>query len=224
MNANKIFEILLVDDDVDLTNLLKKQIEGSGYKCHTAISIEEAQSFLNKNIPHVIILDINLGEQKSWPIIPWIREKSQFSQTKLFLASKEISQKTILQAKSFGVDELLAKPLQAVALVQKLKKTLRNSETLTYQFKKDTLVNCELYATHPKINEVSFILVSPVKFAANADVTVESELFKELGVNSLKMRTVNNSKPLSAGSYGTEVTFRGMNEKMAQKIRKIKLK
>ena len=34
MNIAKIFDILLVDDDEDLTNLLNKQISGSGFRVH----------------------------------------------------------------------------------------------------------------------------------------------------------------------------------------------
>lgn len=224
MSGNKLFDILLVDDDEDLTNLLSKQIKGSGYRCHTCVSIEEATKYLENHVPHVIVLDINLGEEKSWPLIPWIKQKPQFLTTKIFMSSKEISRTTILRAKSHGIDEIIAKPLNAVALVQKLRKTLFNSEVLKHSFDTKPTVQCRIFATHNKINEVSFVIISPIKFSQKTDINVDSNFFRELNLSGLKFRTVDNSRPAADGNYGTEVTFRGMNEELAQKIRKIKLK
>ncbi|GAB4012262.1 MAG: hypothetical protein Fur0010_07960 [Bdellovibrio sp.] len=224
MSGNKFFDILLVDDDEDLTNLLSKQIKGSGYRCHTCKSIEEATQYLTTHVPHVIVLDINLGEEKSWPLLPWIKQRPQFQTTKIFMSSREISRTTILKAKSHGVDEILAKPLNAVALVQKLRKTLFNNEVLKHAFTKRPSLQCQMVATHNKINEVSFVIVSPVKFSQKTDIHVDSNFFRELNLTGLKFRTVDNSRPAADGNYGTEVTFRGMNEELAQKIRKIKLK
>jgi len=224
MNVAKIFDILLVDDDEDLTNLLNKQISGSGFRVHIEKDLNSAKDYLSHNIPHAIILDINLGKDLSWSLIPWIREKSHFQTTKIFISSSDMSRGNILKAKALGVDELLAKPLNAAALVQKLKKNLRATEAVSYKFPHPPSVECSLYAKHVKINEISLVVVSPVKFSEKTDVNIHSRFLNEMRLNQIKLRTVDLSKPASDGTYNTEVTFRGMTEEVAQNIRKIKKK
>lgn len=224
MNVAKIYDILLVDDDVDLTNLLTKQISGSGFRCHVEVDLKSAQDYLKDHIPHAIILDINLGTDQSWSLIPWLRSLQQFQTIKIFVSSADLSRGNILKAKALGVDELLAKPLNAAALVQKLKKNLRSTEAVKYQFPHPTEIECSLFAKHVKINEISMVIVSPVKFSEKTDINIQSSFINEMRLNQLKLRTVDLSKPSNDGTYITEVTFRGMTEEIAQKIRKIKKK
>ena len=85
-------------------------------------------------------------------------------------------------------------------------------------------LQCSLYAKHIKINEISVVIESPIKFSEKTEILLNSDYFEELKLNLIKLRTVDQSKPAQDGNYHTEVTFRGMTEEIAQSIRKIKKK
>ena len=54
--------ILIIDDEVDLTNLIALHIKSKGYDTHTAYTGVEGLAMLNKINPDLIILDLNMPE------------------------------------------------------------------------------------------------------------------------------------------------------------------
>lgn len=61
-----IVEILIVDDDLDFSELLKLLLNRLGYKkIHIANSFEDGKQSFEKKIPDLVILDIDLGTEKT---------------------------------------------------------------------------------------------------------------------------------------------------------------
>ena len=55
-------KILIVDDEPDIVELLKYNLEKEGYTCHTASNGHEALAIANKVHPQLILLDIMMPE------------------------------------------------------------------------------------------------------------------------------------------------------------------
>ncbi|HBM80769.1 MAG TPA: DNA-binding response regulator, partial [Clostridiaceae bacterium] len=70
-SANKI---LIVDDDVNISELLKMYIEKEGYKCVQAYNGREAIEKMDDTI-ELVILDIMLPIMNGWDVLKEIRKK-----------------------------------------------------------------------------------------------------------------------------------------------------
>ncbi len=61
-------QILIVDDDKDLSFIIGEMLENYGYKVTSAENSEAAFDMLSKNKYHLILLDINLPETSGFEI------------------------------------------------------------------------------------------------------------------------------------------------------------
>ncbi len=55
-------KILIVEDDLGLSTLLKRSLSREGYQCYTADSGEEAFKIINENLPDLVLLDYKLSD------------------------------------------------------------------------------------------------------------------------------------------------------------------
>ena len=95
-----IKKILLVDDDKDQVDIIRKVFErlfSNEYEIIPAYSGEECLSFLNKMIPSVIILDIMMPEMDGWEVVDKIRSEPDWKDIPIiFLTARtdEIAEET----------------------------------------------------------------------------------------------------------------------------------
>ncbi len=70
-------EILIIDDDTDLSFIISEMLESYGYSVTTAVSGEEAFDLLSKHTYHLILLDINLPDTTGLELCRELRRVSQ---------------------------------------------------------------------------------------------------------------------------------------------------
>ena len=67
--------ILIVEDDTDINNLLKKILKAAGYEIEQAFSGTEAELYFDKNTPALLLLDLMLPGMSGEELLRQIREK-----------------------------------------------------------------------------------------------------------------------------------------------------
>lgn len=70
-------DILIVDDDSDLSQITSDILQEYGYQTKCCISAEEAYDFLKANTPLLIILDINLPGEDGYAFCQSLRRESE---------------------------------------------------------------------------------------------------------------------------------------------------
>lgn len=217
-------EILIVDDDNEIVALLQKILEGMGFLVSSADNVDDGMSLLEARAPHLVLLDINLTGSEGFDFLHAKRMNPVFSEIPVVMLSIESSKQSISKAMAFGASDYMVKPIEAKQVVRKVKKLLREIESPSYNFLEQGMngppVDIECVGDVTKINEVSCILRSTLKLADDTEMKIESPFLDELGVSSCKQRVIS-SMAIQPNLYNTEVTFVGIDERMAQKIRKI---
>jgi signal transduction histidine kinase len=103
--------VLVVDDDVDSAGSLQDMLETNGYTVATAHTVAEAQAIGRQFLPHVALLDVNLGRDNGLTLI------SLLKQIRPDLLSVVISARaatnTAIEALRRGAFDYLLKPLHA---------------------------------------------------------------------------------------------------------------
>jgi two-component system alkaline phosphatase synthesis response regulator PhoP len=118
--------ILIVDDEQDILDLLKYNLEAEGYETLTASDGLQAIKLAQKN-PDLIILDVMLPGKDGWEVIRQLRE---YPSTKhipvIFLTAKsdEIDEVVGLE---LGADDYIVKPISIRKLLARVKTVLRKA-------------------------------------------------------------------------------------------------
>ena len=69
--------IMIVDDDDDLSMLICDMLEDAGYIATHVACMEEAYEQMQKQMPHLILLDINLPDGNGFELCRELRTRSQ---------------------------------------------------------------------------------------------------------------------------------------------------
>jgi two-component system alkaline phosphatase synthesis response regulator PhoP len=123
-------KILIVDDEPDILEILKYNLEKGKYKIFTANNGKEAITVANDKSPDLIILDVMMPEMNGIEVCKLLRKSSKFDNTIiLFLTalSEEYSEVSGFEA---GADDYVTKPIRPKTLVARVKTLLkRNAKT-----------------------------------------------------------------------------------------------
>jgi two-component system, OmpR family, alkaline phosphatase synthesis response regulator PhoP len=118
--------ILLVDDEQDILDLLKYNLEAEGYETMTASDGVQALE-LAKSSPDLIILDVMLPGKDGWEVIRQLRQTEGTKHIPvIFLTAKggEVDEVVGLE---LGADDYIVKPISIRKLIARVKTTLRKA-------------------------------------------------------------------------------------------------
>lgn len=123
MDANKL---LLVDDDKNISELIKMYLEKEGYTCMQAFNGREAIDMMDTNID-LVVLDIMLPLINGWDVLKEIRKK--YDTPVIMLTAKGETFDKVLGLE-LGADDYIVKPFEPKELVARVKAVLRRYKTI----------------------------------------------------------------------------------------------
>ncbi|MCI8791504.1 MAG: response regulator transcription factor [Eubacterium sp.] len=116
--------ILIIDDDRDLSGILSDMLEDYGYHTAVAGDGEEALEMLAKQTFHLIILDINLPGQTGFDLCRELRETSTVP---VLFSSARTSETDRITGFDLGGDDYLPKPYSMKELLSRVKALIRRT-------------------------------------------------------------------------------------------------
>ena len=115
-------KILVVDDDNNISELLKVYFTNEGYEVKTASDGMEGISYFKMYEPDIVLLDIMLPKKDGWQVCREIREMS--SKPIIMITAKgEVFDKVL--GLELGADDFLVKPFDMKELSARVKAVLR---------------------------------------------------------------------------------------------------
>lgn len=111
--------ILIVEDDPNLSFLLKKNLEEEGYRTVCAVDGEEGWNKFNEDQVNMCLLDIMLPKQDGFSLAEMIRGKDIHVPI-LFLTAKTMKN-DIYKGFELGADDYITKPFTAKELLFRIK-------------------------------------------------------------------------------------------------------
>lgn len=116
--------ILIIDDDDDLSFVITDMLEGYGYKVTSAVTAEEAFDLLGERTYDLILLDINLPDSTGFEIC---KELRKVSNVPVIFASARTSESDRISGFDIGGDDYLPKPYSMAELISRIKALLRRA-------------------------------------------------------------------------------------------------
>lgn len=115
-------DILIVDDCKFTTKVLSQCMKELGYDVHTALSAEEAVSFLETHEPpSLFFVDWIMPGMSGVEFVAWLREQRPTQATPVLMVTAQRDLSQIAQALQSGANEYIMKPFSKEAIEEKLK-------------------------------------------------------------------------------------------------------
>lgn len=117
--------ILIVDDEEDILELLKYNLQREGYEVDTAL---EGNSAIQKMLvfnPHLVILDIMMPGMDGIEVCEKIRTYDQFKNTVIVFLTARSESFTQMTAYDTGGDDFVNKPIKLNVFKSRIKANLR---------------------------------------------------------------------------------------------------
>jgi DNA-binding response OmpR family regulator len=115
-------EVLLIDDDVDLSMMLRTLLRGQDIQIRSVCTGEEGVRSVQDNPPDVVILDLLMPGMDGWQVCERIRS---FSDVPILILSALGAPGSVARALDAGADDYLIKPVHASLLATRLRTLVR---------------------------------------------------------------------------------------------------
>jgi len=120
--------LLIVEDDVDISNMLKIYFGGLGYDVDTALRGSEALEKTRQALPHLIILDIMLPDIDGYEVCRNLRTNMRTSHIPVIFLTQKDERSDRLQGLELGADDYITKPFDIEELKLRVQGAIRRSE------------------------------------------------------------------------------------------------
>ncbi len=110
-------DILLVEDNKELSGLMRKFIVAEGYSIYCARSGEEAVAYIQKESARVVLLDINLPGMDGFAVCAAIRK---YGSIPIMIISARVDKESKINGFLQGADDFIEKPIDIDILMAKI--------------------------------------------------------------------------------------------------------
>lgn len=117
--------VLIVEDDNDISQMLKELLTSQGYETMQAFSGTEALLCMEKRVPEAVILDLMLPGMKGEDVLRSIKE--EHPHVSVIVSSARDDVQTRVSLLRAGADDYVVKPFDMEELLARLEAVLRRS-------------------------------------------------------------------------------------------------
>lgn len=120
------YRILIVDDEEDLCEILKFNLENEGYEADTANSAEEALRMDIGNY-HLILLDVMMGEISGFKMASMLKKDKKTAAIPIIFITAKDTENDTMTGFNLGADDYISKPFSLREVVARVKAVLRRT-------------------------------------------------------------------------------------------------
>lgn len=120
-------KILVVDDEWDILDLLKYNLEKEGYETKVVDNGVEAIKVVENFLPDLVLLDIMMPEQDGIETCRQLREKKEMANSFIMFLTARVEEYSEIAAFDSGADDYLTKPIKPRALMSRVNAIFRRS-------------------------------------------------------------------------------------------------
>lgn len=121
----KDITILLVDDEPDILEIIRYNLEAEGYRVNTADNGQKGVVLAKKLKPQLILLDVMMPKMDGMEACGQIREIPELSDTVIAFLTARGEDYSQIKGFEAGADDYITKPIKPKVLVGRVKALLR---------------------------------------------------------------------------------------------------
>lgn len=133
------YRILVVDDEEDLCEILKFNLENEGYEVDTANSAEEALK-MEIGSYHLILLDVMMGEISGFKMANILKKDKKTANVPIIFITAKDTENDTVTGFNLGADDYISKPFSLREVIARVKAVLRRTATAATEKAPERLV------------------------------------------------------------------------------------
>jgi two-component system response regulator VicR len=127
-NKNKA---IVIEDDKDIANLLKYNLEKIGVESFLAYDGEEGLRLVKENMPDLIILDLMLPKIDGYAVLSAIKDNIFLSDVPVIILSAKVNPGAIVKGFRMGAVDYIPKPFNVGEFVLRVRELLERTNGAT---------------------------------------------------------------------------------------------
>jgi len=116
--------VLIVDDDAQLREYVRANLELEGYNVREAGSAEEGLGVLDEESPDLILLDVMMPEVDGWEMLRRVQERHGVGTIPVIMFSGKVDERSPGEAAERGATGFIGKPFDPQQLIEQAKQIL----------------------------------------------------------------------------------------------------
>lgn len=121
-------KLLIVEDDLDISHMLKIFFRSQNYQVETALRGSDALEMTRHKLPHLIILDIMLPDMDGFEVCRTLRTHTRTSHVPIIFLTQKDERSDKLQGLELGADDYITKPFDIEELKLRVQRAIARSE------------------------------------------------------------------------------------------------
>ena len=120
--------ILIVEDDDDILQLLRYNIESAGYEVLTAMDGLEATTKAKRHVPNLVILDLMLPGMDGFEVCKELKKTPATSKVPVIMLTARGEEVDRIVGLELGADDYVVKPFSPREIILRIRAVLRRHE------------------------------------------------------------------------------------------------
>ncbi len=146
--------ILLVEDDLTYSRIVKTFLEKNGFAVQAATKVKEAQNLINSSKFDLIIADFRLPDGTGMELLQW--SKAEFPQTQVILITHYSDIRIAIKAMKLGAFEYITKPINPDELLATVNESLSTKSKIAQPASEE--FQAESKTKEPRSFKFSYVL------------------------------------------------------------------
>jgi two-component system phosphate regulon response regulator PhoB len=117
--------ILVVDDEEDILELVRYNLQREGYQVETAVSGEKALKLARQQPPELIVLDLMLPGMDGLDVARHLKNDARCRQVPIVMLTAKGEEADVVTGLELGAEDYVTKPFSPRILVARIKAVLR---------------------------------------------------------------------------------------------------
>ena len=122
------YRILVVDDEEDLCEILKFNLENEGFEVDTANSAEEALK-MDISSYNLLLLDVMMGEISGFKMANMLKKDKKTDKVPIIFITAKDTENDTVTGFNLGADDYISKPFSLREVIARIKAVLRRTTT-----------------------------------------------------------------------------------------------
>jgi two-component system, OmpR family, alkaline phosphatase synthesis response regulator PhoP len=118
-------KVLIADDEPDILEILKFNLEREGYQVMTARDGDDALDKARRNHPDLVVLDMMMPRKSGAEVLELLRSQPAFRDTLIMFLTAVTDETTQLKSFDMGADDYISKPVSTSVFVSKVNALFR---------------------------------------------------------------------------------------------------
>jgi len=126
---HRVRSIVIVEDDEDIADSIRYNLEREGFRLRVAKSGEEALALIVDRLPNLVILDLNLPQMNGFELCRRLRAETTTARVPILMLTARGDEADKVLGLNLGADDYITKPFSMRELIARVNAALRRSET-----------------------------------------------------------------------------------------------